>query len=389
MVVQERVMKIPNNLTIWVILASATLTAMAGSIVAPALNLMREDLNVDPASAGLIVTAHGLFVALFSPLFGSLMDRTGAKKPFVFGLLLYSVAGGSGLIIQSYWLLLMSRVLLGIGIAAITNAITVIILNLYTDTERNKIMGWRGSASSFGGIIWPLIGGTLGSFSWHLPFSAYLVGIPLGVLALITIPEVEKEITLQEGRNSLIKVLKDNPLLFVIYGLTFLQSVLLYGVIVFLPQLLETIDISNPFYISLFITVMALSAGATSMMYGKIRKRLSYTLVVFCALALWTGGFAAVSFVFSSLIIAGSVILFGIGAGMVLPTVMVMVGDIGPLSFRGRISSYLGSSGFLGQFLSPIIFAPIISLIGLSGIFQVSAGVCAVLFLVVLMSMKK
>ena len=352
-------MKAPVRISLWVLLASATLTTATSIVIAPSLNAMREGLGITPAAAGFIITAHGLCVALFSPVFGAFMDRTGTKTPFAFGLLLYGAAGGSGLFCHTYWVLIVSRILLGIGVAAFYNAITVTIL---TYTERSKVMGWRGTANSIGGIVWPLIGGFLGSFSWRLPFGIYLVGIPLGIAAFYTMPDT-KHIT---KTGSLTAVFRKNPLLFGIYGLMFLQVVLLYGVVVFLPQLLETITISHPFFISLFITAMGVSTGVVSFLYGTIKKRLSFTTIICIALVLWALGFGAVSFM-TVWIIALSVVLFGAGAGLMLPTVMVWVGDIGPPSFRGRISSYLGVSLFLGQFMSPVVFAPVIAFSGVSG----------------------
>jgi len=264
-------MKIFKKFTLWIILASGTLTVMAGTIIAPVLNLLRDELGVDPVSAGLIITTHAIFMALSSPLIGNLIDRVGVKKPFVFGLVLYGLAGGSGLFITSYWGLIFSRAILGIAIAAIATSIVVTILNLYKGAERNKIMGWRESAVSFGGMIWPLIGGFLGGFSWHFPFAVYFLGIPLGFFALIAMPETHREKIQSTG--SVLKVFRINPVLFAIYGLLFLTMILLYTIVVFLPQLLETMGISNPFYISLFLAVGALSAGLTSLMYGKIRSR--------------------------------------------------------------------------------------------------------------------
>jgi hypothetical protein len=41
---------------------------------------------------------------------------------------------------------------------------------------------------------------------------------------------------------------------------------------------------------------------------------------------------------------------------------MVWIGEIVPPAFRGRFSSYLGTAGFIGQFLSPILFAPVFML---------------------------
>ena len=112
-------MKIPKRLTLSVILVSATLTVMAGSLLAPVVNMVREGLVVDRASVGLIITTHSLFIALFSPLMGILIDKIGTKKLFTFGLVLYGLAGGSGLLINSYWVLIASRAIFGIAVSAI------------------------------------------------------------------------------------------------------------------------------------------------------------------------------------------------------------------------------------------------------------------------------
>ena len=187
-------MKNYNKATLWVILASATLTVMAGAIIAPVLNLMGEGLNVEPSSARILITTHSIFVALFSPLFGVLIDRIGPKKPLVIGLALFCVSGGTGLFINDYWLLLISRAVLGIGVAAIFTSITVLVFNLYKQgTERNKVMGYRASSQSIGGITWPLLGGFLGTFSWHYPFAIYFIGVPLCLLTILFIPETQQE----------------------------------------------------------------------------------------------------------------------------------------------------------------------------------------------------
>ena len=81
-------MQTSGKYALWIILASSTLTVMAGAIIAPVLNLMEEELHVAPELARLIITTHGIFIALCSPLIGVIIDRIGAKKPFVFGLAL-------------------------------------------------------------------------------------------------------------------------------------------------------------------------------------------------------------------------------------------------------------------------------------------------------------
>jgi MFS family permease len=380
-------MAVSKNFSLGVILASATLTIMAGSIIAPVLNLMRDGLGVAPASVGLIITTHGLFMALFSPLMGSVIDRKGARRPYIVALLCYGLAGGSGLLIDSFWVLLVSRACLGIALAGIFAGINVMILNMYDGIERDRVMGWRGSAQSFGGVIWPLIGGALGAYSWRFPFAVYMLAIPIGLLAIGAVPEPAIQHRAEPGSKSsrsVLRVFRENPVLLVIYGLMFFGNILLYSIVIFLPQLLESFGISSTFRIGLFITAMTASAGATAFIYGKIRSRFSYRVIVTVAVALWTVAFTTISQAPGSQIIAMAVALFGVSQGLILPTVMVWIGDVVPPSFRGRFSSYLGTFGFIGQFLSPILFAPVFMLIGLKGVFMVGAGLGAAWFFILL-----
>jgi len=381
-----------SRLSLAVILASATLTIMAGSVLAPVLNTMREGLGAAPSSVGIIITTHGLFMALFSPLMGSLIDRRGVRSTFVISLFAYGLAGGSGLLINSFWVMLISRALLGIALAGVFTGINVLILDMYEGTERNRIMGWRGSAQSLGGVIWPVLGGALGAVSWHLPFAIYTIAIPVGVMAAVTIPATLLHVENKSGdapEYSVRRIFNHNRELWVIYGLMFTGSVLLYVIAIFMPQLLETFGITSTFRIGLFIAAMTGSAGVVSLVYGKIRTRLSYRWIVIISVTLWTGAFLSLSLATDSPAVVFSVALFGVSQGLVMPTVMVWVGDVVPASYRGRFSSYLGTFGFMGQFMSPIIFAPVLILLGLKGVFLVGSGIGAVWFLLLVFGFKE
>ena len=385
-------MAVSNKLSLGIIFASATLTVMAGSIIAPALNLMRDGLRVAPSSVGLIITTHGLFMALFSPLMGSIIDRKGVRRTYIAALFLYGLAGGAGLLIDSFWVLLVSRACLGIGLAGVFSGINVLILNMYDGIERDRVMGWRGSAQSMGGIIWPLIGGALGTVSWRLPFAVYMVAIPIGLLAIAAVPEPiiqHRDGPDSQSGMSVWTIFRKTPVLLIIYGLMFFTNLLLYALVIFLPQLLEGFGISSTFRISQFITTMTAAGGVTAFVYGKIRSRFSYHVIATMAVALWILAFAIISQASGSGIIAISVALFGVSQGLILPTVMVWVGAVVPPAFRGRFSAYLGTSGYIGQFLSPIVFAPVFMLLNFKGVFLTSAGVGAVWFVLLLVLMGR
>ena len=142
--------KMQNKLLLFVLLASATLTVMSGAIISPVQNLIRDGLQIDPAYAGSIITTHGLSMAVFSLIMGSIVDRKGVRAPFIYGLFLFGIAGGAGLIINSYWSLIISRVILGIALSSIFTCINVIILNSYEGKKKRQGNGMAGQRSEPG-----------------------------------------------------------------------------------------------------------------------------------------------------------------------------------------------------------------------------------------------
>lgn len=381
-------MRVFDKYYVWVMVVYATLPVMAGAIIAPVINRIQADLAISATAAGIIITAQALFIALCSPISGALIDRFGAKTPVVLGLVLYGLGGSAGLWISSYGGLIVSRVFMGLGIAAFFNATAVVILNFYAGTERDKIMGWRSSANSAGGILWPVAGGFLGRFSWHAPFATYLVALPLAGFAWLTTPEIRSDASIERENIRVLQVLRQNTKLLPVFGLAFLTGVLAFGVIIFLPPLLDMIAVSNPLTISFFISGMMLAAGATSLLYGRIRARFSYSTIITAALLLWTVSLITLGMAPSAHSYGVAAALFGVGQGLVLPAITLLAGETAPISYRGRIVSYLGAFLFLGQFASPVMLGPVTARVDVSGMFLAVGVLCAVLLVIQAISSK-
>ena len=165
------------------------------------------------------------FLVLTSPLIGALIDRIGPRKPYIAGLFVYAGAGAAGLVVDSFTILLASRAVLGIGVAFVYTGLTVLIYNLFTGDRKDRVMGLRGSANNLGAAVWPLIGGALGTLSWHTPFAVY--ALPLGLLVLFTVPEIAisrqgaTDLSDPAGLRGLLAVFTATPLLLLVYGLYF------------------------------------------------------------------------------------------------------------------------------------------------------------------------
>ncbi|MEF8784232.1 MAG: MFS transporter [Haloarculaceae archaeon] len=366
--------------TLAVILASATLTVMAGAIIGPVVRQIQLGVGVSESLAGLIITTHGALIVLVSPIAGVIVDRVGPRRPYIFGLFLYGIGGGAGLAVESFVPLLLTRVVLGIGVAFVYTGITVLLYSLYEGQRMERALGLRTGANSVGASVWPLVGGALGTISWQAPFGVYLVAIPLGVAAMVLIPETEHgatapdpETNRRERLRAFLAVFRRIPAIPAVYLLYFGANLLLYAIVVFYPQLLGELGITSTALVGLYLAAQGIAGGVSSVLYDRLLQRLGRHTLVLLAFTLWIGGLGAAVVVQSPLGAVAPVVLFGLGVGQVFPSAFAWIEALAPPDRQGSLSSYIASAGYLGQFLSPIAFGAVIPLAGIRGVFAAAA----------------
>lgn len=94
---------------------------------------------------------------------------------------------------------------------------------------------------------------------------------------------------------SLLTMLRTKPVFFIIYGLMLLTNVMLYAIVVYLPQLLEVFEVTEPLIISIFLAAAALSAGTVAFFYARVRSRFSYHKMTVLTFFCWSIGFIMIS----------------------------------------------------------------------------------------------
>lgn len=370
------------------LLAAATLGVLAGAVISPVVALIRDDFNLGAGQAGVVITTHSLLVALSGPLVGSLIDRVGTKRILLGGLVAYGVFGAAGALATSYPLLLASRAAFGVAAAAVVNGLTVTLLNLWQGRARDTVMGCRATAGSVGGVLWPVLGGALGGISWRGPFAVYLVALPIAAATLWLVPDSGPAGT-TSARGSATKpprmltVLRRTTMLMWLYALIFTTAVLLYAVVVFVPQRLAQLGVTEPVIVSVFIATTTGAAGLVGLVYGRIRRHLRYRPIFLTGLTLPVGGFAILGLASQPWMLLAGTPLFGLGMGLMMPATTVLVGEIVPQEARGRATSYLTSMMLLGQFASPLLLGSLAGPHGIRAVFLAAACIAALAAVVV------
>ena len=171
-----------------VVLAASTLTIMAAAVISPALPAMRMEYIQVPGvdvMVRLVVTITSAAIAVSAPVAGIVAARIGTRPVLTAGLILYAVAGTSGLLISDLTLLLCARVILGIGVGAIMTAASTTIAALWVGDRRTQLLGGQQLFASLGGVVFLSLAGWLSTLQWRAPFWIY--GVSLLLLPLVAV----------------------------------------------------------------------------------------------------------------------------------------------------------------------------------------------------------
>jgi MFS family permease len=89
----------------------------------------------------------------------------GRKKIIVPSLLLFGIAGTACAFARDFNLLLLLRLLQGIGAASLLSLSVTLIGDLYAGDRRANAMGYNASVTSIGTAIYPTVGGALATIA--------------------------------------------------------------------------------------------------------------------------------------------------------------------------------------------------------------------------------
>lgn len=167
-------------------LVIATLTAFLPPFMASSINIalpaIGAEFSMDAVLLGWIATSYLLTAAVFMVPFGKVADIYGMKKIFFIGLFIFTVSSLLAFAAPSATILILSRVLQGVGSAMIFGTSTAILVNVFPLEERGKVLGINAASVYLGLSLGPFLGGVLTHYlGWR---SLFLVGVPLGLIPL-------------------------------------------------------------------------------------------------------------------------------------------------------------------------------------------------------------
>jgi EmrB/QacA subfamily drug resistance transporter len=165
------------------VVAMAFLMEMLDStIITTAVPDIAKSLDVTPVQMSLAVAAYVLSVAIFIPVSGWFADRFGARRIFVTALIIFTLGSALCGVAQDFAMLVVMRVVQGLGGAMMTPVGRLILLRSFPRQELMTAMTYMTLPAVTGPVIGPLLGGVLTTYlSWRWIF---YVNLPFGLLGI-------------------------------------------------------------------------------------------------------------------------------------------------------------------------------------------------------------
>ncbi|HWQ66660.1 MAG TPA: MFS transporter [Methanospirillum sp.] len=175
----------PKRVVLFIAVLAGFLTPFDGSAVNIALPTIGAEYLMDAISLSWVSTAYLLSSAVFLVPFGKIADLYGRKKVFLYGISIFTASSLLMTQVPTADMLILVRVLQGIGSAMIFGTGVAIITNLFPPGERGKALGIYITSVYFGLSVGPFLGGLLTQYlGWR---SIFYINVPIGLLAIFLI----------------------------------------------------------------------------------------------------------------------------------------------------------------------------------------------------------
>ena len=329
------------------ILPTITITPILPKMQAHFSTVAQVDVLVQ-----LIYALPALLSMLAAPYSGLISDRIGRREIVILSCVLTTVLGIAPFFIDSIWLIIASRAVLGLFQGTLIVCTSALIADYFIKRRRERVLGLKFGVVGIANIVLLIAVGYISVNNWRNGFLLYLFGVLATLLAFVY---------LKTPPHSQLAVKQEKvPIawrwLIAPYFGAFMGAASFTMLFSQLPFLLEARNISSsPAFAGNLTSVTSVGMFIAAFSYSATIRRVSAMTMWSMTFGLVAVGFAALSF--SPLlggIIAGGFIS-GLGTGVVMPNSLNMVLGRVPAPARGRATGVQTTCFFLGIFGGPMM----------------------------------
>ena len=356
----------------------------------------KKELLVDETAIGIVVAIYSFVQLLFNPILGRLSDKYGRKPLIVISLFINSIGYIIFAFTTSYIVLLLSRIVAGIGGSSISVA-QAYVADVTTKEDRTKGMGMIGAAFGLGFVFGPFMGGILSSYGYMITgFASASFSMLAFIVTIILLPEsnlnravstnINRKLFDVDGLKNVFAKPERVILILLFFVLTF-SFANIYGTFALLGlQVYGFSDMQNGFMFTIIGLTSAIVQGG---LIGRISKAVDRKTILKIGSFLIMIALALIPFGVSFLGLAIICIFLSIGTGIFQPTVLSLISEVTPETEQGVTLGVNQSVSAFARVLGPLWGGFAFEFLGYPFPFLTGAAFTLIIFIVTVFYIPK
>lgn len=364
------------------LVAAAFVIAVGFGLVSPVLPAYARSFDVGVAAASVVVSAFAFFRLLFAPAGGALVSRLGERPVYLTGLLVVAASSLATAFAQSYTQLLILRGLGGIGSTMFTVSAMALLVRLAPPTIRGRVSSAYASSFLIGGMVGPLIGGSLAVFGLRVPFIVYAAALLLAALVVgvrLSGARLRPETSGEPPPPMPLREALASSTYRAALASAFANGWCNFGVrVAVLPQLAVAVH-DDTWVAGVALASAAVGTAITLQVSGRLADRIGRRPLVITGLVVTALGLGAVGTVTDLIGLLLLSAFSGVGAGMLNPGQQAAVADVvGQERSGGKVLATFQMAQDAGAIGGPILIGVIADQAGYQWAFAVTGCVALV-----------
>lgn len=337
------------------ILSISFLIILSANVVSPVLaDINYHFSDAHPQLIKMIITLPALMIIPFSLLTASLIKKFEKKTIVLAGLIVFTVSGVAGGFVNSIFLILAFRALLGASIGILSPLSVSLISDFFCDAEKTVMMGYASAANNLGAGTAAVASGFLATYSWRYAFLFYAFSIFVFLLVFFFLPKDKGWNKSEEPGCLEAQAPKTDQSIFKWAAFTFLILMVFFSIPTHLDFFLHSENLGTSATTGLLIGLLTVTSFSTGVIFQRLVTVLRDKVAVI-SFTFFLFGFTLLSFFTNIYVVVLAVFLAGLAMGLLIPLIMDSVTKEVQSEHIIFALAIINTSLYLGQFLSPLL----------------------------------
>lgn len=350
-----QILKNQNTLPLFLLFSSQLISRAAGSAITPVFSIYMRDLGFAIADLGIVSASVGVGLIIFEPIWGSLINKLGAKKILLSSTLIAALIMFSYTLVRDLTGFVFLRFLTGVSGSASGVSMRTLVWQVIPSQKR--AFGIWYAIHEAAGIVGPVIGGIVATQGYVLVFYASTV---IAVIAFfLSFGVREPKNTDSTSMDSTIKGM-DKPekkILLVTSTLIIMPCFLRTAYTSYMPVFAKESPkfLLGPIEIGIAVAAISGAGFFASFIFSELASKKEVTKIIILGMILQAFSFILLPIITGFPMLCLTAVLLGLGEAAISPCMMTCLISKIRFSNRGLAIGVYGAGEDIGILTGPLV----------------------------------